>query len=235
MSDRPGQPELVDAFVAADAATARLALERRRQSLFRGHPLLPARDLAHRDGVAVVQELQFAIDCLPALHRVLRSYPRERTVRLLDFGPGNGAGAQLVASLYRSGFLWCPVEVDALDHVELRRPLSELDHPLVRYRVGSLDSLAPGEVWDVVYCSNVLEHLAEPGPLLDALVRRARCHVVVYAPFAERPPLSLGHKTSITEELFAPHGPIELSVIDSPAWQPYEGARQLLAVLPGRA
>lgn len=203
-----------------------------RRRLFRPNPLTPERGLAYADAANVPQEMQFAIDCLPTLAEILQGYGRDRTVRLLDFGPGFGAGSNLLATLFRSDFLWCRVRVEALDVKDLRRDLAAFDYPLINYRVGDLDALRPEEKWDIVYCSNVIEHTEEPAELIAKLRARARDWLIVYAPYDERE-LSPGHRVTVTEGLFEPFVPVKIDIKRSLAWSATPQHRQILALLRG--
>jgi 2-polyprenyl-3-methyl-5-hydroxy-6-metoxy-1,4-benzoquinol methylase len=205
-----------------------------RAALFRPNPRCPQRGLDYADAANIPQEMQFAIDCLPLLSELLQAYPRQQSVRLLDFGPGFGAGGNLFAQLFRSDFLACPLRVEALDVKPLRAPLARFDYPLVNYRVGELAQLDPTESWDIIYCSNVIEHLDDPRELIEALRRRAKDWLILYAPLAEQP-LSAGHLISLSEAFFQPFQPVRMERKRSLAWNASADHRQLLVLLKGAA
>lgn len=207
-------------------------VQRARERAFRPNPKIPERGLEYADQYSVPQEMQFVIDCLPALTGLLRNYERGQVVRLLDFGPGFGAGSNLIATLFRSNFLWCRVEVDALDIKDLREDVATIDYPLVHYRTGRLEDLEPDTRWDIVYCSNVIEHTDDPGALIEALRARCRDWLIVYAPYREQE-LSLGHSARIDEATFEPFAPVHVEIKPSLAWNIRPDDRQILAIIKG--
>ena len=207
-------------------------VHRARERAFRPNPKIPERGLEYADQYSVPQEMQFVIDCLPTLTALLKGYERGAIVRLLDFGPGFGAGSNLIATLFRSNFLWCRVEVDALDIKDLRQDVATIDYPLVHYRTGQLEDLDPDTQWDIVFCSNVIEHTDNPGALIQALRARCRDWLILYAPYREEE-LSLGHHSRIDETTFKPFAPVRLEIKASLAWNVRPDDRQILAVIKG--
>ncbi len=207
-------------------------VDRARAHAFRPNPKIPERGLAYADDCNVPQEMQFVIDCLPTLTERLMTYPRGQVVRLLDFGPGFGAGSNLIATLFRSNFLWCRVEVEALDVKDLRQDIATIDYPLVRYRTGRLEDIDPETRWDIVYCSNVIEHTADPRALIAALQARCRDWLILYAPYREEE-LSLGHSATIDKSTFEPFAPVQIEIRRSLGWNGRPQDRQILAVIEG--
>jgi 2-polyprenyl-3-methyl-5-hydroxy-6-metoxy-1,4-benzoquinol methylase len=210
----------------------RQLLQHYRTAQFRVNPNCPERDIVYADQANIPQEMQFAIDCLPVLSELLQAYPRNQELRLLDFGPGFGAGGNLFAQLFCSTFLWCPVRVDALDKKSIRAPLARFDYPLVNYRIGELDQLEPSEHWDIIYCSNVIEHTDDPGDLINRLRQRTKDWLILYAPLEEHP-LSAGHQVTLTEAFFLSLEPAQFQIKHSLAWNATPNARQALVVLKG--
>lgn len=217
-------------FAKLSPREARQEVQKLRTRLFKSDPNWPDRDLSYVDHAHVPQELQFAIDCLPVLTQVLQTYPRDKVVSLLDFGPGYGAGANLFATLFSSQFLWCKVQVEALDIKTLRQELALFDYPLVNYQVGEIGSYPVEKKWDIIYCSNVIEHLENPKLLISELVSRARDWVILYAPYREVS-LSPGHLTCVTEELFESFSPESIDINPSLAWG---GQQQILVLVRGQ-
>lgn len=207
-----------------------------KSSFFKLHPARPDLTLAMAEKTNMPQEMQFAIDCLPAIQKLLSNKNRTDVVEFLDFGPGFGAGANLFATLYQSDFLQCRLIVDALDHKDLRKELADVYFPLVNYIVGDINSVPDDKNWDVIYCSNVLEHLDNPKLLIDILRKKCREWLVIYVPYKESP-LSPGHLVSLDETVFQDYNPIHVEVKSSVAWQPAYCAekKQLLVILPGMA
>jgi hypothetical protein len=193
------------------------------------HPDCPDRTLEYVDLAHVPQELQFAIDCLPLLTGILQAYPKDRVVSLLDYGPGYCAGANLFATLFRSNFLSCKVNVSAMDVKDFRSDLIAFDYPLVDFSVGDISAVPLSKRWDIVYCSNVIEHIPDPGLLISDLVSHAEEWVIIYAPYAEKE-LSPGHVSTITEDTFSRFDPASIEIKDSLAWE----GKQILALLKGK-
>lgn len=205
-------------------------IRKHRVRLFEPHPEYPEKGLDYVDQAHVQQEMQFAIDCLPTITDLLKLYPRDYEVSLLDYGPGYAAGSNLYATLFRSSLLWCKVNVDAMEMKSFRKQLVDFDYPLVNYQVKDIATLDPENKWDIIYCSNVIEHLEEPKSLLSHLVNRSKGFVVIYAPYDETE-LMPGHLSTITEELFRDFTPKSVEIRTSLGWE----GRQILVVLPGKA
>jgi len=196
--------------------------------LFEKNPKVPDKDLQFSIAFNFVQEMQFTIDALPEIQRILSAYPKDSNVKLLDFGPGFGAGANLLAQLYSSNFLACKLRVDALDIKPQRSRLARLLFPNVNYMTGMLEEY-PDNYWQIIYCSNVIEHTTEPAALLRLLTKKAKDWVIVLAPYEERLPLSPGHYSRITLETFKDYNPTILKTFLSPAWQ--SDQKQVIAVI----
>jgi SAM-dependent methyltransferase len=200
-----------------------------RNKFFIPHPALPDLPLDFVDLVHVPQEMQFAIDCLPVLTKILQTYPKDEVVSLLDYGPGYCAGSNLFATLFRSNKLCCKVIVDAMDIKEFRKELINLDYPLVNFSVGDIKNVPLTKQWNIVYSSNVIEHLVDPLPLIADLIDHSDGWVIIYAPYEEIN-LSLGHASTITEDTFKQFDPVTMEIKDSLAW----AGKQILALFKGK-
>jgi SAM-dependent methyltransferase len=88
------------------------------------------------------------------------------TQRLLDFGGGTG---KLLAPFLAAGY-----QCDLVDYCD--RPL-----PNVRKIADRLEELTARGEYDVVVCSHVLEHVADPGAVLQRLADHLRPQGVLYA------------------------------------------------------
>jgi SAM-dependent methyltransferase len=90
-----------------------------------------------------------------------------RRLRILDYGCGTGD--HLTAPLARAGHEVLGVDAHAPSVAEARR---RHRGPALAFRVGTLeDLLASGDAFDVVVCSEVLEHVDAPRPFLAGLRR----------------------------------------------------------------
>jgi len=204
-------------------------ITRKRNKIYIPHPDIPDRTLDYVDSVQVTQEMQFAIDCLPVLTKVLQAYPKDKEISLLDYGPGHCGGSNLYATLFRSNSLCRKVIVDAMDIKAFRKELINFDYPLVNFSVGDIKDVPRTKQWNVVYCSNVIEHLLDPIPLIADLIDHSDGRVIIYAPYAEVN-LSLGHSSTITEETFKQFDPVSMEIKESLAWE----GRQILALFKGK-
>ena len=90
---------------------------------------------------------------------------RVHECRILDFGGGDG---RLLMKFVEKG-----AACDLVDYCET--PISGVRH------VGrTVDSLPDERIYDAIICSHVVEHLAEPLPILRELVRRLTPDGVIY-------------------------------------------------------
>lgn len=216
-------------FLSLSPWEANQEIAKIRSKFYIPHPAIPDRTLDYVDSVQVAQEMQFAIDCLPVLSKILQTYPRDKVISLLDYGPGHCGGANLFATLFRSNSLWCKVIVDAMDIKEFRKELINFDYPLVNFSVGDIRSVPLTKQWDIVYCSNVIEHLVDPVPLIADLLNHSDGWAIIYAPYEEIN-LSLGHASTITEDTFKQFDPVTIEIRDSLAWN----GKQILALFKGK-
>jgi SAM-dependent methyltransferase len=164
------------------------------------------------------QALCFLIDAYPTLQQLFGRYPRMGTIRLLDIGPAFGASAGLLSQMHRSHFLGPQLQVDALDIVDTRRDFIEMSYPLVNFLHSSVEDLPDDASWDIVYCSNAIEHMEDPLPFIHQVLAHTRGFAVFLAPYAEAPPLSPGHMLPITEATFEGFEVESCQVFRSAAW-----------------
>jgi 2-polyprenyl-3-methyl-5-hydroxy-6-metoxy-1,4-benzoquinol methylase len=106
-----------------------------------------------------LKKLEFIVETLWSLGR------DPGDVRVLDIGCGNGSLALPVASL---GYQVVGVDVDA-GSIEHAREINTF--PNARFEAVDGDGFDPGERFDLVICSEVLEHLHEPLPLIRTIAR----------------------------------------------------------------
>jgi hypothetical protein len=184
------------------------------------------------------QALCFLLDAYPTLQKIFATYPRMGTISLLDIGPAFGAAGGLLSQMHRSHFLGPKVVVNALDIVDSRREFIELTYPLVDFLHTRIEDLPKDAMWDVVYCSNTIEHIDEPREFIKAVMAHTRGFAVFLAPYREAFPLSLDHRLQIDERTFEGFAVQSLQVISTAAWPATaEGVQreQVLVVLKARA
>jgi SAM-dependent methyltransferase len=102
--------------------------------------------------------------------------------RVLDVGCGIGAVAHDVAE--RSGATLVAIDLDARN---IARARQEHAHPRVTYVVGDILRGLPGDTFDVVIISNVLEHLVERAATLRRVAQVAGAkRILIRVPLFER-------------------------------------------------
>ena len=178
--------------------------------------------------------VQFAMDCIPAFHSVLKKYYRRKDeLTLVDIGAGSGAGSNVFTLLHSGHHVFSKLSVEAVDQVDTRRRWVNLLYPKVTYTVGKLEKL-PAKHWDFVYCSHVIEHTKDPRAFIDQLVRICKGFAIVYAPYNEVDRIA-GHHSTITEKDFEGLKLESLNIQRSMAWRPLvESYQCILAVIDCR-
>ena len=164
------------------------------------------------------QALCFLIDAYPKLQKIFAAYPRMGTISLLDIGPAFGAVCGLLSEMHRSHFLGPKLIVSALDIVDSRREFIEMTYPLVNFLHTPIENLPVDAMWDVIYCSNTIEHIEDPRAFLRSVMKHTRGYAVFLAPYREALPLSLDHRLQISEETFEGFCIKQMEVITTPAW-----------------
>jgi len=184
------------------------------------------------------QALCFLMDAYPTLQGIFATYPRMGTVRLLDIGPAFGASAGLLSQMHRSHFLGPKVVVDVLDIYDSRRKFIEMSYPLVNFMHASIESLPGDAKWDVVYCSNAIEHMENPRAFVQSVMEHTSGHAMFLAPYNEALPLSEDHRSQITEQTFDGFAVEAVKVFTTAAWpMTADGVRrqQILVVIKAQA
>jgi 2-polyprenyl-3-methyl-5-hydroxy-6-metoxy-1,4-benzoquinol methylase len=164
------------------------------------------------------QSLRFLIDVYPDLCWMFSHYSRGDVIRFLDIGPAFGSASGLVFNLHQSGFLGASVQVEVLDITDERQNFFEFRHPRIPFHHGRIESIPATQKWDVVYCSNAIEHMEQPALFVAEVLKRTSGYAMFVAPYKEEEPMSLDHKSSISEETFAPFQIERLRVFETAAW-----------------
>jgi SAM-dependent methyltransferase len=164
------------------------------------------------------QALCFLVDAYPTMQQIFANYPRMGTIALLDIGPAFGAAGGLLSQMHRSHFLGPKLVVHALDIVDSRREFIELTYPMVDFLHTRIEDLPDDAMWDVVYCSNTIEHIDDPREFIRTVIRHTRGFAVFLAPYREALPLSLDHRLQIDEQTFEGFAIESMQVIRTAAW-----------------
>ncbi len=187
------------------------------------------------ESCSAVQSMQFMIDCLPMIRKLLLGIPRHETLRVLDVGTGTGAGANVLATLYQGVFLGPQMQVDAIELVPHLKNYADIKYPLVNYLVGDILSYKDSQWWDLVICSHTIEHVDRPESFVSFLADRAHRWALFYAPWKERA-LIPGHVNRIDRRFLHRVGSKLHTIIESPAWyRSDERARCVVFAVSGRA
>ncbi len=163
------------------------------------------------------QSIQFAIDCIPHFHRILkRYYRRQDDLSFLDVGGGSGAGANVFAQLHSDRVVYSKIKIDVIDYVPLRKRWVQSVYPNLNYSVRDVYDLADQQ-WDFVFCSHVIEHVPNPRKFCQQLIKICKGFAFIYAPYNEIELISC-HINTITEELFQGFNLESLEIFKSMAW-----------------
>lgn len=183
------------------------------------------------------QAIQFLIDVYPELSRLLNHYSRNDVVRFLDIGPAFGGSAGLISELHRSNFLGPQVKVEVLDITDERRAFIEFRHPHVDFLHSAVENIGDRD-WDIVYCSNAIEHIQEPQAFIKKVLKHTLGHAMFLAPYREEEPRSLDHKCQIDESSFEPFEVEAFRIFETAAWPTTADGTsrfQILAIIKGEA
>ncbi len=134
--------------------------------------------------------MELLVRLLP--ENVRETIERER-LEILDWGCAEGEGVPVLERCFPRS------PVIGVDISEAAIARARTLHPGSTFR--RADLLAGAERTDVIVCSNVLEHFADPRAVLEALARHARHAVVVLVPFLEDPLID-EHEASFTHDSF---------------------------------
>ena len=163
------------------------------------------------------QSLQFAIECLPEFHRILRTYYNRRDhLLMLDVGAESGAGSNLFALLHSGRRIYSKLTIDTIDYVDLYIRWIKALYPKLSSGQRDVAEL-PRQHWDLVFCSHVIEHVADPRRFLEQLIPLCKGFLFIYAPYQETRRIP-AHLHSIDESLFVGLNVERIMVQDSMAW-----------------
>lgn len=142
---------------------------------------------------------------------ILRNIEPGETV--LDVGTGIGEIPELIKKVRPNlDIAVCDISRSAIAYMKKQeKPFSEIFHAEI-YGVNR-----PDNSYDVVFCTEVLEHLHEPRRAVRELVRLARKKVIITVPYKENT-TDLTHKWAFDLDdiwnMLSPYGMVELRVIN---------------------
>jgi SAM-dependent methyltransferase len=182
------------------------------------------------------QSMQFMIDLLPTIRKLISGWPSKKILEVLDVGTATGAGANLLATLFKGEFFGVKMKVDALDRKNNKYdPYPIISFPNINYIVADIFDLDKNITWDLIVCSHTIEHMSDPFPFITQLQKLARRWVLIYCPFDEYT-LIPGHEISITKDIVDSLQPSVVEILDSPGWSSItEDRKCILFVLQGSA
>ena len=237
LPERPG----VASWTVVQSTTSPWQTQKRRAGdprdtdLYAAPPWAPEQDLEWLETCFNAQSMQFMIDCLPKIDKLLASFPPDKPIRVLDAGTGSGAGANLLATLYAGRFLGRAMAVDAIELIGHMERYAKAKFPAINYIVGDVLKLRPKPPWDLVLCSHTIEHIDDYVHFSRHLQSLATKWVLFYAPWQEKERVP-GHVVTIDEAFLATLGAVEFEIIDSPGWRPAGvDLRCVLFTVPGTA
>lgn len=180
------------------------------------------------------QSAQFIIDLIPRIQSILlQHYRRADHLKLLDVGAGSCVGTNVLAMLHSDNLIYSTMQIDAVDYTSVRERWVRTQYPKISYRVADIFDL-PDRSWDLVVCSHVVEHLADPRSFIDALRRICAGFAFVYSPYAEIDRIA-AHLSTITDHTYDGIPNCQLERIKSMGWHPDRPEDQcLLAIIDCR-
>ncbi len=158
------------------------------------------------------------VDAIPTIHRLYYANPSERVISVLDVGAGTGGGAALLQRLHsRFGPSHLKLDVTALDLEDGRIvQFARYVHPGLRILFADIFTL--DTVHDLVFCSNVIEHIPNPEPFVRRMQALARDYVVCITPFAEQDRIP-GHVNTIDMAFIYRFAPVSVEVYTNIGWK----------------
>jgi SAM-dependent methyltransferase len=135
--------------------------------------------------------------------------------------------------MFRGRQLGPKVVVDAIDIHDRRREFIALKYPRVNFLHGDLMALPQSHTWDVLYCSNVIEHTHDPRAFIRKAMQHVRGYGVFLAPYQEEEPRSDEHHSVIDDDTFSEFNVDRKLVYESLGWPATDAGKrcQILTVL----
>jgi hypothetical protein len=159
-----------------------------------------------------------AIDAIPIVQRLYYSNPSERTIRVLDVGAGTGGGSAMLQRIHaHSGPSHLKLDVTALELPDDRlTAFARYVHPNLKMIFADIFEL--NDLYDMVFCSNTVEHIEQPVPFVRRMQELARDYVLCITPFAEINRIE-GHVNTIDMAFISQFEPLEVFVHTNVGWK----------------
>lgn len=168
------------------------------------------------------QSRQFMIDMLPMIQRYLHTLKRGSVLDVIDVGPASGLGTHLLASLYARSRLGYRMRVHAIDIRDRWKNYIQAMCPHIASLIID-DIYRLDRRFDIVICSHVIEHVPYPEDFVRRLQQIAKNRVFLCAPYNEdRDTMSKSHCNIIDEFFINKFCPVNIDLIKSPGWGPFE-------------
>lgn len=216
------------------------AVERKKMLDSELAPLLPEYQRGSDvEAVGGAQSIVFMNQLLPQILSALATCADRGggRIRILDVGPGAGFGSNFLGQVLATNFFARPADVFALDIDPTYKAYIEGKHPYVRDCIVG-DVYMHTDVYDLVVCSHVIEHVPDPVGFLRRLQQIASHRVIFTCPFEEPAEnLSVGHLHSLGDEFLWRVGAVMAERAKSAAWGFYCKPQYevVIASLPGLA
>jgi 2-polyprenyl-3-methyl-5-hydroxy-6-metoxy-1,4-benzoquinol methylase len=182
-----------------------------------------------------LQNRQFMFEILPYFQRWIQTLPLDTRLSAIDIGSSWGLGSNILAILYKRGYLGYKIYVTAFDIRSTYSPYVAAFCPHVNHVIGNIFTLK--KTFDVVLCSHVIEHVENPVYFVKRLVEIAKKRVFLAAPYMEEEPLASNHINIFDDKFLGAIGAARIEIVESVAWglRSLQRKKMFIAKLTGNA
>lgn len=167
---------------------------------------------------ALPQSKLFMTEVLPVLHRLYLPEPSGITKTVLDVGPQNFAGTELLSSIHsKKSFNRLKLEVTALDITDAFALFKEVISPDTEFLVKNIYDIHDRS-WDAIICSHVIEHVPEPEKFVRRLQELSNDYVIIGCPWSEDPLVTRTHINTIKRDFINKVGGRDLEIFTNYSW-----------------
>jgi len=166
----------------------------------------------------IPQSLLFMVEIIPVIHRLYEHIPERVYKSVLEVGPENFAGTELLAHTHAPhSYNRLKLNVSALDITDHFDYLRQLIAPQVEFLITDVFEIKD-RVWDFSIASHVIEHVPDPVAFVRQLQSLSRDFVIIAAPWMEDPIITKSHCNTITKELVREMGARDLNIFTNYSW-----------------